>query len=101
MVAAEWLSRFYGQGGLLGLAAVSGLADVDPITMSTAESVNTKLTEIYASEIILVAAGANLIAKCTLAAFFGGLRFAAPLTGTALAAAAVSAALFVLYPTMG
>jgi uncharacterized membrane protein (DUF4010 family) len=101
MVAAEWLSRLYGQGGLLGLAAISGLADVDPITMSTAEAVGAKLNAVYASAIILVAAGSNLVAKCTLSVSFGGARFSAPLIATAVAAAAAAAALFAIHPFAG
>lgn len=101
MVAAEWLSRLYGQGGLLGLAAVSGLADVDPITLSTAEAVGTKLTAGYGSAIILIAAGSNLIAKCVLASAFGGLRFSAWLVATGIAAAAAAALAFELQPFTG
>lgn len=37
-----------------------------------------------AAVVILVAAGANLVAKCALALFFGGMRFALPLIGTAI-----------------
>jgi uncharacterized membrane protein (DUF4010 family) len=93
MLAAKLLSSGFGQGGLIGLAAASGLADVDPITLSMARETGTTLTAGYAAIVILVAAGANLIAKCALATFFGGPRFAAPLVAIAtlsiLAAGAV------------
>jgi uncharacterized membrane protein (DUF4010 family) len=101
MVAAEWLSRLYGQGGLLGLAAVSGLADVDPITLSTAESVGAKLTAEYGSAIILVAAGSNLIAKCALASVLGDVRLSVRLIATAVAAMAAAATAFQFHPFTG
>lgn len=101
MVAANWLSALYGQGSLLGLAAVSGLADVDPITLSTAEAVGTKLTASYGSAVILVAAVGNLIAKCVLAVFFGGVRFGAPLIAAGTLAAAVAALILAFHPIAG
>ncbi|HVX57074.1 MAG TPA: DUF4010 domain-containing protein [Candidatus Saccharimonadales bacterium] len=101
MVAAEWLSHLYGPSGLFGLAAISGLADVDPITLSTAEAVGTKLTDAYGGAVILVAAGSNLIAKCVLAAVFGGFRFSVPLLATGAVAAIVAVALFAVYPAIG
>jgi uncharacterized membrane protein (DUF4010 family) len=101
MVVAEWLSGLYGQGSLLGLAAVSGLADVDPITLSTAETVGTRLTASYGSAIILVAAGANLTAKCVLAIFFGGIRFAMTLIAAGSCAAVTAAVILVFHPIAG
>lgn len=83
MLAAKVLAGGFGEGSLLGLAAVSGLADVDPITLSMARTTGTTVTASYAAIVILVAATANLTAKCALAAFFGGARFAAPLAATA------------------
>ncbi|HWA88767.1 MAG TPA: DUF4010 domain-containing protein [Rhizomicrobium sp.] len=83
MLAAKLLSGGFGEGSLLGLAALSGLADVDPITLSMARDTGTTVTASYAAIVILVAAAANLVAKCALAVFFGGTRFAAPLIATA------------------
>jgi len=96
MLGAKLLSDGFGQGGLLGLAAASGLADVDPITLSMARETGTTLTAGYAAIVILVAAGANLIAKCALAIFFGGARFAAPLVAVA-ALSIVTAGTVVLF----
>jgi uncharacterized membrane protein (DUF4010 family) len=59
------------------------LADVDPITLSVAKMVGTARTAQYASAAILIAVSANLAAKCALAVFFGGSRFAMPLIATA------------------
>ena len=46
----------------------------------------------YGASIILIAAGANLVAKIGLGVFFGGTRFALPLMGVGLAAALAAAA---------
>ncbi len=96
MFAAKALSGGVGGGGVLALAALSGLADVDPITLSMAREAGAVVAAEYAAIVILVAAAANMTAKCGLAAFFGGVRFAAPLAAIAALAifAAGSTALF-------
>jgi uncharacterized membrane protein (DUF4010 family) len=95
MFAAKLLSGTVGEAGLLGLGAISGLADVDPITLSMARSAGSAVTPAEAAAVILTAAGTNLAAKCALAIFFGGFRFARPLLATAiLSVAAASAATF-------
>jgi len=96
MLAAKVLSAGFGEGSLLGLAALSGLADVDPITLSMAKDAGSSVAVEQAALVILVAAAANLVAKCALAASFGGMRFAAPLAAIASLAivAAGSVALF-------
>jgi uncharacterized membrane protein (DUF4010 family) len=101
MVAAAALSRHSGQGSLLGLAAVTGAADVDPITLSTAEAVGRSLTASYGVAIILIAAAANLAAKIVLAILFGGIRFAVPLAATGMLAAAIATAVVFVQPAMG
>jgi hypothetical protein len=53
------------------------------------------VTTEYAALAILMAAAANAVAKCAVAAFFGGARFAAPLAVTAvLGAFAAGAVVF-------
>jgi len=92
MLATRWLPQMSGQNSLFGLAAVSGLADVDPITLSTAEAVDKSMNAAYGASIILIAAGANLVAKIGLGLFFGGTRFALPLMVVGLAAALAAVA---------
>lgn len=95
MLGAKWLSNSFGQGGLLTLAAVSGLADVDPVTLSMAKMAGHGVEFTYAAIVILTAVAANTLAKCALATAFGGARFAAPLIGVAILAAASAAAMFI------
>jgi uncharacterized membrane protein (DUF4010 family) len=96
MLAAKLLSGPFGQGGLLALAAVSGLADVDPITLSMTKMAGTGLDATYAGYVIMTAGLANLLAKCALAVIFGGFRFSRPLLAAAAGAAAAGALVIVL-----
>jgi uncharacterized membrane protein (DUF4010 family) len=101
MLAAKLLPQMSGQESLFGLAAVSGFADVDPITLSTAQAVDTSMAAAYGAVIILTAAGANVLAKAGLTAFFGGLRFALPLIATGIAAAMAAGAVLALQAVAG
>lgn len=86
MLAAVLARRAFGDPGLLGLAALSGLADVDALTLSVARLGEVSPTAIAA---ILLAVAANSIAKCGYALYAGGARIALMAgLGTALAIAA-------------
>ncbi len=94
LMAATVVSRTAtGDIGLPALAFASGLVDVDPITLSTAK-LGQSVGYSYAALVILIAAGANLIAKCSLAWMFGGARLAMPLIAIAALAGAGAAAAF-------
>jgi len=56
------------------LASVSGLLDVDPITLSMAKMSGTGVAQSVAILTILIAAAANALAKSVLATAFGGPR---------------------------
>jgi uncharacterized membrane protein (DUF4010 family) len=76
------------QGGLLALGGLSGLLDVDPITLAMARLADSGSSVQLAAETILIAALANGVAKTVLAFGFGGWRL-----GLILGAAALMAAL--------
>ncbi len=97
LLAAKLLSSAFGPGGVISLAAISGFADVDPITLSMAKLSRDSGVVGYAALAILTAAGTNLVAKCALAVFFGGLRFALPLIATAAVAALTAGAILIGY----
>jgi len=94
MLGAKWISQLFGTGGLLSLAAISGAADVDPITLSMAQSAGHGVEFDYAVLAILIALAANTATKCVLAVMFGGPRFGLPLIGVAVAAAGATAVTF-------
>jgi len=83
-----------GERGLFALGGVSGLLDVDPITLSMARMANTGLSQSLAVSTILVAAAANALAKSVLAVIFGGWRLGLSLSALALLAFGAGAAAY-------
>jgi uncharacterized membrane protein (DUF4010 family) len=95
-VAAKVAAEMFGQGGLLAVAFLSGFADVDPVTVSTARLAGSSISPVQAAQAILLAAGANLVTKMA-ATWIGGWRFAAPLTAVGILTLLVGAAVLVLF----
>lgn len=90
-VAAKAASDALGQAGLLAVAGLSGFADVDPVTVSSARFAGSSITLDHAAQAILLAAGANLVTKMS-AVWIGGSWFAAPVTAAGVLAILVGAA---------
>jgi len=86
LAAAAW-DRF-GSGGLLLSAGVSGLADVDAITISVARMHETGLPTDLAARAVTVAAATNTLVKVGLAMALGGRRIATAVTLVLVPAAA-------------
>lgn len=83
MVLAAWATDHLGTGGLFAVAAISGLTDVDAITLSTLRLQATgALIAGPAVTAIGIAVGANLLMKTAVVVFVGGREMGA---GTALA----------------
>jgi uncharacterized membrane protein (DUF4010 family) len=91
VVAAKVASDSLGQAGLLAVAGLSGFADVDPVTVSSARLAGSTITADQAAQAILLAAGANLVTKMA-AIWIGGWRFAAPVTAAGIIAVLAGAA---------
>jgi len=92
MVLAKLLSG--GENELFALAGISGLLDVDPITLSMARESNEGLSQFLAVSTILIASASNALAKSVLAVIFGGWRLGLWLSGLAVAGAAAGALVF-------
>ncbi len=88
---SKLLTQSYGEAGLIPLAAFSGLADVDPITLATAKMVGVEITSAQAALAILAAAASNLAIRMGLAFWLGGLRFGMPLAVAGVLAFAAGA----------
>lgn len=92
-VGHDWL----GDRGVIGAAALAGLADVDAIVLAVGRSVSSgQMPSAAALLAVIVAAGSNTIVKTVIAWWSGGRRFASYLavsSGVALAAALGIAAL--------
>ncbi|RME91565.1 MAG: MgtC/SapB family protein [Verrucomicrobia bacterium] len=74
--AVAMARRHLGESGLYAIAALSGLTDVDAITLSTAEMAKdpAQLPAATAWRLILVAALANMVFKAGVTGFTGGRR---------------------------
>jgi uncharacterized membrane protein (DUF4010 family) len=75
LVGAKILNRSFGSAGLLGLAGVSGFADVDPITITAAQLAGASVAAQRAAESILLAAAANMLTKIAVPIGVAGVRF--------------------------
>ena len=71
MLAAVFARRYIGDEGLLAVAALSGLADVDALTLSVARMGSASDVAVNA---ILLGAGVNTLAKTVYAGMAGGSR---------------------------
>ena len=72
LFAAEWIRRLWGEQGLYVLAMISGLSDVDAITLSLARMGGNGLSLDAAAWGILLAALSNNLVKTGLALAVGG-----------------------------
>jgi uncharacterized membrane protein (DUF4010 family) len=72
MLLGKALRQWFGDAGILTLAAVSGIADVDAITLSLARMSHGDLAISIAVTGIVISAAVNNIVKGTMAASIGG-----------------------------
>jgi uncharacterized membrane protein (DUF4010 family) len=88
-----------GSAGLFAAAALSGLTDIDAITLSTSRLVATDMVdEATGWRLIMVAAMSNLLFKLALAASLGAPRMSRRLAGLFTLALAVGVGLIALWP---
>lgn len=88
MLLGKILQAWFGDLGVLALAVASGIADVDPITLSLAHMSNDNLLVNMAASGIVVAASVNSLTKASIAMMTGGrnigIRAGLPLLATAV-----------------
>lgn len=72
MLLGQALQQWFGEAGLLALAAASGVADVDAITLSLARMGAEGLQVSVAATGIVIAAAVNSVVKGGMASFIGG-----------------------------
>lgn len=89
MLASQGLKEWLGETGILIAGLVSGLADVDAITLSLTRLAGTDVPLAIAAAGIAIAAGANTIVKSGIAFVAGGRRMGL-LVGTGLGAATIA-----------
>jgi uncharacterized membrane protein (DUF4010 family) len=91
-LVSTWVGAEFGRSGILALAAVVGVADIDPFVLNLAQGGVADLSLTIAAAAILVATASNNLLKATYAAVFAGWRTSLP----AVAALAVLAGLAVI-----
>ena len=74
LLLAKLVATQAGNAGLFLLAAISGIADVDALTLSMARLSGVQVSAAEAATAILVAASVNTVSKATIAGFVGGTR---------------------------
>lgn len=88
MLLGKALQNWFGETGVLALAAASGVADVDAITLSLARMSQDDLVLNTAVTGIMIAAAVNSLIKGSMATFIGGrsigLRVGLPLIASAI-----------------
>ena len=72
MLLGKALVEWVGDAGVYALAAASGVADVDAITLSLSTMSGEELAERTVALAIVIAASVNSLAKAVLAGFVGG-----------------------------
>jgi uncharacterized membrane protein (DUF4010 family) len=94
-VLTQWIRTAFGETGVLVLAAIVGITDIDPFVINIAQGGAAGLPLGALSAAILIAASANNIAKAAYALGFGGAqnsrRPAAMLVALAIAGFAIAA----------
>lgn len=88
-IAAEFARQLIGPGAVLAVAAVSGIADVDAVTVSMARQAGSLGLDV-ATLAIAIAVGVNTVSKAVIAAATGG-RAIGLYVGVASAVALVAA----------
>jgi uncharacterized membrane protein (DUF4010 family) len=88
LVASKGLTAAFGGRGITLLAAATGLADVDAITLSITR-IGASVSAVDAEIAILVAVAANSLSKSAIALFVGGRGFGLMYLGLTAVAVAV------------
>lgn len=100
-IASGYAAEGFGAAGIYVVAALSGLADVDAMTLSGGRQAATgAAAPAVAGAAILIAVGANILSKGVMAATIGGRKTGA-LVGAAFAAISAATALAAFAATKG
>jgi len=96
-LVSTWVGAEFGRSGIFALAAVVGIADIDPFVLNLAQGGVADLSSSVAAAAILVATASNNLLKASYALVFAGWRASLPAAAvlTVLAALTVAAALLI------
>lgn len=96
MLLGKVLARAFGAIGVYALAALSGVADVDALTLSVSELAGRDLVLAAAVLAVSLAVASNTLSKAAIAAIVGGRKHGLLMGGASLAAVAAAALILVL-----
>lgn len=99
LVGVAWANQRFGTTGTYAAAAISGLTDMDAITLTVSRMADEQSTsDGTAMRSILIAAIANLLFKAVLAGVLGGRRLAWRVGAIFMAQAVTGVALILFWP---
>jgi len=102
LLAVAWAKDALGHPGLYAVAAISGLTDMDAITISSARLAGSSaITPADAARAIVIASMANLAFKAGLAGVLGGSRLLRALAPAFTLQALTAAAIIAFWPGVG
>ena len=101
MVAAKLLTRIGSGQGVYALAAISGIADVDAVTLSMSRLASDPASIMLAAHAILIVVAVNTVSKAVIAWATGGAGIGKRMMVSAAIAIAVGAASLLLLPSTG
>lgn len=99
MLAAEAVQDLAGQAGVLVVAALSGIGDVDAVTISMARLGGGRIAIDIAVQAIALAVGVNTISKAVMAGWAGGLKIGGYVSAASALAVVAGAAALLLIPS--
>jgi uncharacterized membrane protein (DUF4010 family) len=98
MILADYAKTTAGTSGLFGLAAISGIGDVDAITLTMSLQAGAEVAIAVAAQVIAIAVAVNTLSKAVIAWLAGGRGIGLPTTVVAMLAIAAGAAALFLVP---
>jgi len=96
-LVATWVRAHFGRSGVFGLAAASGVTDIDPFVLNLAQGSVVGMSLGGMGAAILIAASSNNVLKAAYALAFGGRRACLRPALTLLASALAGVALAMFY----
>ncbi len=99
-LAAQAVNHWFGSSGIYALAGLSGLSDVDPITLSLAQMAGKSVTASTAVLGISIATFANMVTKAVISVIGGGralARYTVPAMAASVAVGGAGLAAVLIY----
>ncbi len=96
-LASSWVRTSFGRPGVFGLAAISGVTDIDPFVLNLAQGSVAGMSLGSLAAAILIAASSNNVLKALYAVSFGTVRTCRKPALALLAVAAVGVAIALVF----